>query len=233
MKKAIIVAVWAALLPQTRHAHAISEWEIVKQAAEAGYTIYDRFLSDELTLEEALDEILAKIASSRDAIMDHMDNLAAIEARTCAKASVSDFENIQVYGPNAVLVAGDMYECIVRLHTTIAAVQDQAVADELGFALHALAPMALHAYAYTGLSPTQLVAEVLEAEATIDQAVEPACYHHRSCEGTQHCECSWTCTAYNGDVGHDSRMCRLGDGYRNVAVREALERTSALISSGL
>jgi len=199
--------VWVALLTQTSHAHAVSDWEIVKAAAEAGYKIYDRFLSGALTLEEALDEILAEIASSRDAIMDHMDNLAAIEARTCAKASVGDFENIQVFGPDAALVARDMYNCIVRLHTTIAAVQDQAVADELGFALHALAPMALHAYAYTGLSPTQLVAEILEAEPTIDQAVAPACRHERSCEGTRHCECSWTCTAYNGDVGHDSRMC--------------------------
>lgn len=233
MQTAIIVAVWVTLLTQTRYVHAVSEWEIVKQAAEAGYTIYDKFLSDELTLEEALEEILAEMANSREVILDHMDNLAAIEARTCARASVGDFENLQVYGPDAVLVAGEMYECIVRLHTAIAAVQDPAVADELGFALHALAPMALHAAAYTGLSPTQLVAEVLAAEGTIDRAVEPACSHQRSCEGTQHCECIWTCTAYNGDVGHDSRMCTLGDGDRNVAVREALESTSALIASGL
>lgn len=217
------------LLGQTRNADATT-LETVGLVAKTGYELYQKYLRDELTLEEVRDQLLAEITRSRREIMNHMDNLAAIEARTCATSSVGDFEDLETYGDYAVQVAGEMYECIVLLRNTIAAVQDQSVADELGFALHMMGPMTLLAFEHTGLSTGYLVDQLAAAELTIDEAVAPACRRRRVCEpGSDLCENSVICTAYNGDSGSNFAFGSLPPAA--PAIRYALRNTSAPISS--
>ncbi len=233
MKKLIVVTMFLCLLGTARPADA-SVYEVVKAAAELAYTVYNDYLRDELTLETARDEILAAIAASQGAILDHMDNLEAVEARACSTQTVADFERFDEYTDPVLqrIVARDMEYCVFLINDIIVAAQDPAVIDELGFAVHNIGPMALVTLEQVGLSPYYVENEVIAAEAILYDALMPSCSSWRICEpGARICECFVRCVAYNGDVGFD-----VGVGWepdRDPVIADALRNTSAAISTGL
>lgn len=232
MKKVLIIVALLCVVVPTSNAHALSAIDIIKGVAEAGYWIYEEYYSGGLTLEEARDQLLDAIENSQDAILDHIDNIAAVEPRTCGEITFYDFDNLDVYGDYAPVIAGEMVECVVLTHNTIEAVQDPNIVDELGFLLHMMAPTVLLALEQTGLDTDFVIEEVLSAEVTLDEKLDPYCHRVQMCEpGTPLCENMARCVAYNGDEAID-----VGIGWApsfDPLIEEVLENTSASIESGL
>ncbi|MDD9943946.1 MAG: hypothetical protein OXU20_23085 [Myxococcales bacterium] len=232
MKTLLAMVVFVAAVGTTKQVLAQSPIDVVIAVAKAGYQIYSSYADNDLTLEEARNHILSEIDFSRDAVLDHIDNLAAVGPRTCARTAIGDFGDLDVYGDFAVLIAGEIYECVALTHYTAAAVQDQRIADELGVVLHLLAPIALLANEQTGLSTDYVVDEVLAGEATLYDALTPHCRRWTVREpGSRLHENFARCVAYNGDsatsvgIGTAPPLAPL--------IRRALRNTSAAIRSQL
>lgn len=224
MKKTLLVAVFVILFTQVNHAKAGGAEAILNVAKN----LYEIVNQNDLSLDQVRNEILNEIADTRDEILEHMDDILAMDARVCAKMSFIDFESLDDYNDNtAEAAARDMQECTITLHETIAVVEDKAEADKLGRALHIVGPMTKIALEKTGLPDSYIIDEISDAETTIKEVLKPNCYLRSVCESVYGpCEYGWLCTAYNGDRGY---------GYwrndKQRAINNALRNTSASISS--
>lgn len=233
-KSILAVAVLASFVVPSCQAQAqVEAADVLKEVAKAGYELYQAWRNDGNSLEQATSDILQAIASARTDILNHMDALAAAEARACARAGVIDFENIESMDLITKQVfALDLTYCLALLHDLIADLLDQSAVDELGFALHITGPLALLLYAHLAYKDQGLRHELINATASLDEALAPRCQQMRVCErGVPLCEFQVRCTAYNGDTGWSSAIGRRPD--TAAAIRQALRNTSAAISPEL
>ncbi|WP_158857889.1 hypothetical protein [Streptomyces sp. NRRL B-1347] len=178
--------------------------------AKAAYAAYQLFAAGGLSLEEATQRILDAIGSAKTEILAHIDQVAAAEARSCARHAVIDVADIRLFTPDTLQsFARDTTGCVTLADSLLGAVSDKGAADQLGFAVNAVGPIALLARARAGFDTAGLKSTLRSANNAVLTKLEPVCTREVVSEPgpvRPIVEEIITCTAYNGASASDSRQ---------------------------
>lgn len=194
-------------------ARAIDPVTVIEAAASA-YKTYKELTANTLTLEQATSRIINAINAAKTEIMAHNDRLAAAEVRACADSAVINIVDLQALTIDSrQIFAQNATECVTRANALLSVVTAPAQIDELGFALNAVGPIALVARASANLGTAALQQALINANNTDISRLTPttAC-HPTFLNGDS--PPSWpkevdlSCTAYNGEVGSETIVCR-------------------------
>ena len=165
-------------------------------AIQAAYGAYKSFVQSNLSTQEATTQILNAINSAKIEIISHIDAVATAQARACAQEAVIDFADFDTLTPdNKQAFALSTTGCVTLIDSLLSAVTDKAAADQLGFAIDSIGPIALIVRSRTGLSNTGLVPVLVHANQTIVTVLTPTCTP-RIIEGRT----QWTCRVYGDHV---------------------------------
>jgi hypothetical protein len=200
----------------THHANAVDAGQviaIVKGAYEAFKMLTE---THELTVDEATTRIIDAVNAVKTDTISHIDRIAAAEVQACARSAVIDFEDIRVFSPdNQQAFARAATDCVSLATSYIAGVDDRAAVDQLGFAVNVVGPIALLARSYVGLSTNTLKNTLITANDSVVSKLDPSCstrtepYFDEDGKPVPALADNFlTCTAYNGDQGHDYVMGR-------------------------
>jgi hypothetical protein len=174
-------------------ARAVTPAQVIA-AIQAAYGAYKSFTQSNLSVQEATTQILAAINTAKIEIISHIDAVAAAQARACAQEAVIDFADFDRLTPdNKQAFALSTTSCVTLIDSLLTAVTDKAAADQLGFAIDSIGPIALIVRSRTGLSNTGLVPVLVHANQTIVSVLTPTCTS-RIIEGRT----QWTCRVYAG-----------------------------------
>jgi hypothetical protein len=165
----------------------------------------------ELTLDEATTRIIDAVNAVKTDTISHIDRVAAAEVQACARSAVIDFEDIRIFSlDNQQAFARDATECVSLATSYIASVNDLGAVDQLGFAVNVVGPIALLARSYVGLSTDTLKSTLIAADDSVVSKLNPSCstrtvpfFDARGKPIPELAHNFLTCTAYNGDQGHD------------------------------
>jgi len=196
----LAVAQGAHAASKTKQPETVAAVVTVPQVIQAALSLYQQYAGHGLTLKQATQQILAAIDTAKTEIIAHVDLIATAEAKACTRAAIIDFADIeQLSTDNKQAFARDATACVTRIDSLLSSVTDPGAVDQLGFALNALAPIALTARSHAELSNTALRDTLVHAEGTVTSRLLPACKSHYR-EGMF----EWvSCIAYNGDRGRD------------------------------
>lgn len=162
---------------------------------KGAYDIYKAFTQGSQSGSAATAQILAAINQAKIDIINHIDAIAAAEARACAREAVIDFADFEVLSPdNKQAFALDTTRCVTLIDSLLSAVSDKAAADQLGFALDSVGPVALIVRSRTGLSNTGVVPVLVHGNQRAQALLQPVCEPVRIERFTE-----WFCQSYNGD----------------------------------
>lgn len=203
--KSLVLAaiVLMASLP-ARPAAAVSVGDVIS-ALKSAYDAYNKYAGGELTLAQATDQMIGAINGAKTEILARIDGIAAAEGKACAKSTIILFADIELLTlDNQQALANDAVECLALLESLLETVEDKAAVDKLGFALNALAPIAMMARAYVGLPESAAISDmVINGNWAVIAKLHPPCVVMTlwgdSSGGTV--EKNVRCTAYNGDRG--------------------------------
>lgn len=210
---AVVTGATVALTGATP-AHAVIDPQAVIEAVVGAYKTYQELTADSLTLEQATSRIISAINAAKTEIMAHNDRLAAAEVRACADSAIINIVDLQALTIDSrQIFAQNATECVTKANALLSVVAAPAQIDELGFALNAVGPIALVARASANLSTGALQQALINANNTTISRLIPT----TSCRATilnGDSPPSWpkevdlSCTAYNGEVGSDTIVCR-------------------------
>jgi hypothetical protein len=156
-------------------AQAVTPGEVIA-AIQAAYGAYKSFTQSNLSVQEATTQILAAINTAKIEIISHIDAIATAQARACAEEAVIDFADFDALTPdNKQAFALSTTGCVTLIDSLLTAVTDKAAADQLGFAIDSIGPIALIVRSRTGLSNTALVPALVHANQTIVTVLTPTC----------------------------------------------------------
>jgi len=198
-----------------------SDAEVIIAAAKVAYAAYEMFLSGNISVRQARDEIVAAINNAKIEIIDRIDAIAAAEARTCAQDVVLGIETFNLLTQdNQQEFALGATSCVNRIDTLLTTLTSKAAIDQLGFTLHAVGPIMLVARSQVGFSNTNFVPVLVRSTQRVITALTPTC-HSRIIEA----RLQWNCSSYNNSGGPDPS--------RRLAEREAGEGTSWALSKAV
>jgi len=161
---------------------------------KGAYDIY-KSVTQGAAAQAATAQILAAIESARTDIINHIDAIAAAQARACAQEAVIDFHDFEALTTdNKQAFALSTTSCVTLIDSLLAAVSDKAAADQLGFALDSVGPIALIVRTRSGLTNTALVPVLVHANQRVVSVLEPSCHPVIIERFTE-----WFCQSYNGD----------------------------------
>lgn len=162
---------------------------------KGAYDIYKSFTQGGQSAQAATAQILAAINSAKTDIINHIDAIAAAQARACALEAVIDFADFDALTPdNKQNFALNTTQCVSLIDSLLTAVADKAAVDQLGFALDSVGPITLIVRSRTGLSNTSVVPVLIRANQRTANALVPSCRPVTIERRTE-----WVCDAYNGD----------------------------------
>ena len=173
------------------------------QAAKAAYDAYKSFTSGG-DLNTAVSRILTAIQQAQDAIISHIDAIAAADARACAQDAVVDFPNFGHLTPdNQQAFAIAATKCSNLIDSLVGTVTDKHAKDQLGYSANAVGPIALITRSRSGLDNQSFVPVLRDTNQQISTSLEPACsfifdpdFHGKV----------WACASYDG--GFDEELNR-------------------------
>lgn len=162
---------------------------------KGAYDVYKAFTQGGQSGQAATAQIIAAINSARTDIINHIDAIAAAQARACAQAAVINFADFEALTPdNKQNFALNATSCVTLIDSLLAAVSDKAAADQLGFALDSVGPIALIVRSRTGLTNPGLVTVLVHANQRVQSVLAPSCHPVIIERFTE-----WACSSYNGD----------------------------------
>src|SRR3954466_14730522 len=120
----------------------------------------------------------------------------AAQARACAQEAVIDFASFDALTPdNKQAFALSTTACVTLIDSLLITVTDKAAADQLGFAIDSIGPIALIVRSRAGLGNTGLVPVLVHSNQTIVTVLTPTCTSRIIEDRTQ-----WTCRVYGNHV---------------------------------
>lgn len=133
-----------------------------------------------MTLEQATTLIVQRVQASQTAIIAHMDQLAAAEAKACARHHVLEFADIEEFSLSLKQRwAQDVTACVTlidSLYGAVGGLGNSVTRHELGMALGAVGPIALVARAQARFDTSGLKALLVTAFDRIRVSFTPYCY---------------------------------------------------------
>jgi hypothetical protein len=203
---AALMASALASFSGVRAAHAITPVAVLT-AAKAAYDAYAKLSGNQLSLEEATQRVLDAIAAAKTDILSQIDQVAAADVQTCARAAVIDLADIRVLTPdNLQSFARETTECAILGQQYIGVLADRGALDQVGFSMNVVGPIALLVRAAAHLSTDTLASDLRDANATLIERLAPYCRAKPlwgDAEPGGPVEVQLSCTAYNGDLGFD------------------------------
>ncbi len=203
--KAILLAATLAVATiPARPAQAVTVGQVVS-ALKTAYSLYEKYGKDELSLEEATDQIISAINSAKVEIIARIDAIAAADARACAKSTIIQFEDIELLSEDAQFaLASSAIDCMTLIESYLEVVDDKPSVDKLGFALNALGPVTMMLRAHVGLPESAAVSDMLiNGNYAIIAKLHPTCQTMTLWGDSDggFVEKNVRCRAYNGDIG--------------------------------
>src|SRR3954454_5560680 len=107
-----------------------AEVGIIITAAKVAYAAYTEFLSGNISVRQATDQIIAAISGAKIEIINHIDAIAAAEARACAQDAVlgvEDFNHFTQDNQQAFALAAT--SCVDRSDTLLTTLTSKAAID--------------------------------------------------------------------------------------------------------
>jgi hypothetical protein len=168
-------------------------------------------------LDAAVRQIVAAVEASERNILDQIDRLASAEVKACARAHTIEFSDIESMTRTVLLLwAQSATACAAQANEFVRAVQTKAHVDAIGFAIAQISAIAIAARAKAGLvnGIDLLVRDQISSYEALVVKLQPACDEQRWTEYDERgwpvlTEIHYTCTAYNGDIGHDYEQYHL------------------------
>lgn len=173
-----VVAIALVVPVGARPAQAIDFGTIVTVISAVGklFDTIKGFKSGDKSIQQATAEIVAAVNSSKTAILAHADALAAAPVRACTTAAVIELADIEAFSTDTMQRwAQSVTLCAAEIDSLHRTVVDKAVADQLGFALNVVGPIALLARDRAGLSINALRLSLSDSNAVLQAKLEPAC----------------------------------------------------------
>ena len=162
-------------------------------------------------LDAAVQQIIAAVEASEQNILNQIDRLASAEVKACARAHTIEFSDLNSMSRTVLqLWAQSATSCAAQANAFVEAVQTKAHVDTIGFAITQISAIAIAARAKAGLvnGIDLLVRDQIHSYETLVVKLAPSCDEQRWTEYDDRgrpvvTEIHYTCTAYNGDIGHD------------------------------
>jgi hypothetical protein len=210
---ALVVAVTAFSLGAPR-AEAIDSTTIILGAVQAAYGAYGDFQNDQ-DLQDATRRIINAVNSARDEILAELNTIAESEATSCAETKINQFASVDLYHPiTAEIFALEADGCLTTIKNFIRDLSQPKSVDKLGYALNALGPIVLAAYAHAGFPDDHVITTLRDGNNRIRTRLEPSVtnptypfgrcwptYLRGDAEPGAPVEVHLTCKSYNGDQG--------------------------------
>jgi hypothetical protein len=161
-------------------------------------------------IQAAVQEMVAALAAAdsvgtqinrADSPIRRIDAKAAAEVSGCTEASTLNFVGLQRYSEQFILQrrARDATRCATLAQEYLRVVASKDIADDIGFTIGMIYPIALAAHAQAGFSTGALLDSYRSANETIIAKLEPQCREWRVRDpATQAMEMHYECVAYNG-----------------------------------
>jgi hypothetical protein len=198
------------------------EVQAIVSAAATAYSAYKTFLNGDLSVQQATTQILNAIYSAKAEIIARIDAVAAAQARACAQDAVLDFENFDVLTPdNRQAFALAATSCVNFIDSQLVSSPDKAAADQLGFALQAVGPIALIVRSRVNLPNNNFVPILVRSTQRVITLLTPTCTS-RTLEGRT----QWTCRVYGDHVAGPEPS-------RSLAEKTAAARTSRPVAKAV
>jgi hypothetical protein len=175
---AALLAVALGATGAPRPAQAVTPATIITviETAKKIYDVWQFFQDGGKTIEEATAEIISAITTSQTAIIAHADALAAAPATACTKSAMIELASSESFTVDTTQRwAQDVTSCVTLIDSLHRTVADKAVADQLGFALSVVGPIALLARARAGYQPGQLVNFLIDTNTVLLDRLAPSC----------------------------------------------------------
>ncbi|MCU7723949.1 hypothetical protein ODJ79_09500 [Actinoplanes sp. KI2] len=202
-----MLAVGVALPITAQPASAAVDPLTVIKVIQQIYSVYKGFTSGGgggPTLQQAIQQITTAIQSAQNAITSQIDLVAAADVKACADSAVVNFADINALSSdNLQAFALATTACVTQANSLLNVVTDKSAADQLGFAMNTVGPLALMARIKAGLTTPGLTSVLVAGENTLITALLPACHQedlNGGEPGTPHV-LVWDCFAYNGNEG--------------------------------
>lgn len=194
----------AILLGMATPAQAVTPMQVVNAVKDA-YEAYQKLNNNQFTLQQATDQIISRIEQVEDHIIDHIDLIAAADIEACSLSAVDLVSSLPSMTPTAKQIfAFNTTDCVNKAKTFVNAASSKAAIDHVGYALHAVGPIALIARKHAGLSEGTLRTNIIGASNTVISKLNPSCQATPlwgdSLPGGW-VEVRLSCTAFNGNVG--------------------------------
>jgi len=214
----------AILFADAPPAHAVDAAAVVA-AVQQAYSAYKMFAGGQLTLDDATTRIVDAIQTAKNDLVAHIDLIATVPIRACARSAVIDLVDIRALRPDALQTfARGATDCADQAKFLIETTDAPAAIDQVGFALNSVGPVALLARAYAGLGTALLKSDVIAANQTLMAKLAPACRAiplTGDREPGRPLEYELICTAYNGNSG-------FGSGFGNRRLDFSFARAQAM-----
>jgi hypothetical protein len=167
------------------------------------YSVYEKFLGNQLTLDQATAQVLTALSATRAELVRTIEGIAAADAKACARAAVIDFQTIdRMSDVDKSLLASNSLQCLTTIEAYIETLQTKPNLDKLGFALNALGPIVLMSRAAAGIPVVPEIPDIIVNSNTfLIQELTPACNVKRVGfpDEDQPQQLNIRCAAYNGD----------------------------------
>jgi hypothetical protein len=159
-------------------------------------------------LRAAVAQIIAAVENAKNQIIAHIDAIAAAEVSGCTRHHVIEFVDMNEFNTSLLQRwAQDATGCATLAEATLKAVTDKAAADNLGFALNVIMPIALAARARAHFSTDGLMASFRSGNEALIPKLAPDCRQTIVREpGAPVVENQYHCVAYNGDTADGIRF---------------------------
>jgi hypothetical protein len=203
----VLLAATGATLVGSAPAQALKKEDVKEFVgyAKTAYAAYQLLFGDELTLQEAVDQIKSAIAAAQAAIVAEIDAMEADDMKSCAEAASIDFPALDTMTETKLQqFASDTTECVTDAWAKIPDLSDIAAVDEVGFALNIVGPIALaarsKAYGADDDSTLRLRERLVQANQSLARLL-PRCFGSPGEIVSGRQEVALSCVAYNGDAG--------------------------------
>ena len=173
-----VVAIALVVPTGARPAHAIDLTTIITVVSAVGklFDAIKGFRSGGKSIDQATAEIISAVNASKTAILAHADALAAAPARACTTAAVVELADIEAFTTDTMQQwAQTVTSCATLIDSLHRTVVDKAVADQLGFALNVVGPIALLARDRAALGIDALRLVLTDSNVVLQTKLEPAC----------------------------------------------------------
>jgi hypothetical protein len=158
-------------------------------------------------LEAAIREIKNAVEAAKIEILNHVDRIASAEVQACARHHTIEFADIDNMPLTVLrLWAQDATGCATLATAFLNAVQSQAAADTIGFAVQEIYAIALAARAKAGFSVNLLLDDLIRTDEAIVVKLLPSCvvFFRPLSPIVPIAERVYQCTEYNGDTASGS-----------------------------